>query len=303
MDDGAADGDAADGDDIGATKPMASAFMVDVGRSGVLFSTQVGVETIAKMLELRATEPDSAQHVVMPLEVQKSLQLKAMEMWLKEHPEIKRRLSDKCSNKTQHARTARMVFRRHCFKMFGGIEWMYLILAVGDLNDKLVSCANKASTELVEARKRKLGDAYRDNEAWMPAAAQRRKDREASASSAGPQFHAVVHKPAASKEMRSRGRKLDKRIEREEEAWAAGRSQMNGYTWRRLKEEADRVWAEAHEASEALGVEYQARDGTMRCKRSQDDTWVGRTLTYYENAIRDDPAKLNDGMKVAPLRG
>ncbi len=87
-DDEAADGDAADRDDADhedtGAKPMASAFNVDVGRSGVLFSTEVGVQNIAKMLELRVTAPGVAEYhdglrsgttppVVMPQDVQKFL--------------------------------------------------------------------------------------------------------------------------------------------------------------------------------------------------------------------------------------
>ena len=183
-----------------------------------------------------------------------------------------------------------MVYRRACFKMFGGLEWMYLLLAVGDINDVVVSCTKQASAELVEARKRKLGDAYRDPEVWMPDADQRRKDRAASASSAGlPKFNGVVHKLALSKKMRANGRQLDKMIAKEQAAYDAGRSKMPWHAWKKLCDDADRVWAEAHEASDALGVEYQARDGTIRFKRNQDETWIGRTLTYYQNAIRDDP--------------
>ena len=212
-------------------------------------------------------------------------------------PEIDAGVRDKCTNKTQYARTARMVYRRACFKMFGGIEWMYLLLAVGDINDLLDLCANKASTELVEARKRKLGDAYREPEVWQPAAAQRREDRAASASSAGlPKFKGVVHNVAKSKQLRTAGRRLDKQIEEQQAAWDAGGSNMSWHAWRQLRTEADRVWANAQEASEALGVEYKARDGTIRFKGTQADTWVGRTLIYYQNAICDDN-------KVAPLRG
>ena len=65
---------------------MASAFKIDVGRFGVLFSTEVGVESIAKMLELRSKVPDVNQYhdglrldatprIVMPLGGQKTLQM------------------------------------------------------------------------------------------------------------------------------------------------------------------------------------------------------------------------------------
>ena len=278
---------------------MASAFKIDVGRSGVLFSTEVGVESIAKMLELRSKVPDVNQYhdglrlnatprIVMPLGVQKMFQMQAQDMWFKEHPDIANALGAKCSNKSQYARTARMVYRRECFKTFGGQEWMYMLLAVGDINDLLVYCADDAGKELVELKKRKLGDAYREPDVWAPAAAQRRKDREASASSAGPHFNGVWHTVAQSKILREEGRKLDKQIAKEQAAYDASRGDMSWNAWNALVAKADRVWAEAHKASDAVGVEYTARDNTIRFKRSQDDTWVGRTLAKYQKAIGED---------------
>ena len=93
---------------------------------------------------------------------------------------------------------------------------------------------------------------------------------------------------ARSKEMSANGRRLDNTIARERAAYDAHRSTMTARDWNRLVERADRVWAEAHEATDASGVEYTARDGTIRCKREQNDTWVGRTLSYYQRALRDN---------------
>ena len=77
------------------------------------------------------------------------------------------------------------------------------------------------------------------------------------------------------------------RIAKERAAYDARRSTMNARDWNKLVERADWVWAEAHEASDASGVEYKDRDGKIRCKREQNDTWVGRTLSYYQRALRD----------------
>ena len=62
---------------------------------------------------------------------------------------------------------------------------------------------------------------------------------------------------------------------------------MNARDWNKMVERVDWVWAEAHEASDASAVDYTARDGKIRCKREQNDTWVGRTLSYYQRALRD----------------
>jgi hypothetical protein len=270
---------------------MASASKIDVGRSGVLFSTEVAVETIAKVLVMRDGQPEvdryhdamratTTPRTVMPMDMQKSLQKQALDMWLKENPDIKRELDGKGVNRTVYARTARMLYRRACFKLFGGQEWMYFLIAVGGINPTLIACAKQASTELVEAKKRKLGDAWNAPEDWQPAASQRRQlaqDRAASASSAGPRFNAVEHNVAKSKELRARGRILDKQIAKEQAAYVAHRSKMSVREWDNLLSRAEQVWEDAHEASEAAGVEYTDREGNICCKRNQNDTWVGRT--------------------------
>ena len=89
-----------------------------------------------------------------------------MELWVKENPDVKRELDGKGCNRTVYTRTARMLYRRACFKLFGGQEWMYFLIAVGGINPTLIACAKQASTELVEAKKRKLGDAWNAPEDW-----------------------------------------------------------------------------------------------------------------------------------------
>ena len=107
---------------------MASAFMVDVGRTGILFSTEVAVETIAKMLVMHGGQPDVDRYhdamratttppTLMPMDMQKSLQKQALDIWVKENPHVKRELDGKGCNRTVYARTARMLYRRACFKL------------------------------------------------------------------------------------------------------------------------------------------------------------------------------------------
>ena len=184
-----------------------------------------------------------------------------------------------------------MIYRRACFKEFGGQEWLYFLMAVGGINRRLIACAMQASTELVEARRRKLGDKWNAPEAWQPGTVQRRQladERAASASSAGPRFSAVEHNVSKSKELRAKGRILDKQIAKEHAAYVAHKSKMSARDWDNLLSHAARVWEDAHEASEAAGVEYTDREGNICCKRSQMDTWVGRTLAYYQTAVRDN---------------
>ena len=113
-------------------------------------------------------------------------------------------------------------------------------------------------------------------------------ERAASASSAGPMFSAVEHNVLNSKELRAKGRILDKQIAKEQAAYVAHRSKMSVREWDNLLSRAEQVWEDAQEASEAAGVEYTDREGKICCKRNQKDTWVGRTLTYYQRAVRDN---------------
>jgi hypothetical protein len=280
---------------------MSAAFTVDVGRTGVLFSVEVAEETIGKVLVMRGGQPGVDQYhdmmtptsstTLMPVEMQKALQKQAQEIWMKENPDAMRGLDGKGCNRTTHARTSRMIYRRACFKEFGGQEWLCFIIAVGGINRRLIDCAKQASTELVEARRRKLGDKWNAPEAWQPGTAQRRQladERAASASSAGPMFSAVEHTVSKSKELRQKGRNLDKQIEKEQAAYVAHKSKMSVREWEHLLVRAEQVWEDALEASEAAGVEYTDREGKICCKRNQNDTWVGRTLTYYQRAVRDN---------------
>jgi hypothetical protein len=282
---------------------MASAFIVEVGRTGLLFSVEIAVETIRQILVMRDGQPDvdryhdamratpTSSATLMPMEMQKALQKKALDIWMKENPDAMRELDGKGCSRTTCSRTSRMIYRRACFKEFGGQEWLYFLIAVGGINRRLIACAKQASTELVEAKKRKLGDKWNAPEDWQPATAQRRQlahDRAASASSAGPRFSAVEHNVSKSKELRAKGRILDKQIVREQAAYVAHKSKMSVREWDNLLSRAEQVWEDAHKASEAAGVEYKDREGNICCKRSQMDTWVGRTLAYYQRAVRDN---------------
>jgi hypothetical protein len=281
-------------------RTMAAAFTVSVGRTGVLFAVEVAEAAVDKLLVMRSGHLGTEQYhnmmtasstTLMPVDMQKDLQKKAQDLWMTENPDAMRKLNELGLNKTRHARTARMLYRRACFKEFGGQEWMFFIIAVGGINRRLIECAKLASTELVEAKKRKLGDKWNAPEAWQPGTAQRRQlahDRAASASSAGPLYHAVEHNLSKAKELRARGRALDKLIVKERAAYEAHTSKMSARAWDRLLSEAERVWEDALEASDAAGVEYTDREGNICCKRSEMDTWVGRTLTYYQRAVRDN---------------
>ena len=278
---------------------MSAAFTVDVGRTGVLFSVEVAEETIGKLLVMRGGHPGVDQYhdmmtptsstTLMPVEMQKALQKKAQEIWMKENPDAMRGLDGKGCSRTTHSRTSRMIYRRACFKEFGGQEWMCFIIAAGGINRRLIACAKQASTELVEAKKCKLGDKWNAPEAWQPGTAQRRQladERAASASSAGPKYYAVEHNVSKAKELRSKGRALDKQIAKEHAAYVAHKSKMSARDWDNLRSHAERVWEDAHAASEEAGVEYKDREGNICCKRSQMDTWVGRTLEYYQTELR-----------------
>ena len=281
---------------------MSSAFTVDVGRNGVLFSVEVAEETIRKVLVMRGGQPGVDQYhdmmratssaTIMPVEMQKALQKQAQDNWRKENPDVMKELDGKgCSNRTTHARTSRMVYRRACFKDFGGQEWLCFIIALGGIDRRLIECAKQASTELVEARRRKLGDRWRAPETWQPGTAQRRQlagERAASASSAGPLYNAVEHTLSLAKELRQKAKNLDKQIKKEQALYDGHKSNMSMAAWDSLLRRAELAWEEAIEASEKAGVEYKDRDGKTCCTRNQDDTWVGRTLTYYQTALRDE---------------
>ncbi len=73
--------------------------------------------------------------------------------------------------------------------------------------------------------------------------------------------------------MTANGRRLDNTIARERAADDAHRSTIPAKVWSWLVESADRVWGDAHEASDALGVEYTAE--TARFASSESRTARG----------------------------
>ena len=101
-------------------------------------------------------------------------------------------------------------------------------------------------------------------------------------------YYAVEHNVSKAKELRSKGRALDKQIAKEHAAYVAHKSKMSARDWDDLRSRAEQVWEEALEASAVAGVEYTDREGNICCKRNQNDTWVGRTLSYYQRAVRDN---------------
>ena len=93
---------------------MSAAFTVDVGRTGLLFSVEIAEETIEKVLVMRDGQPDVARYhdamratptsstTLMPMEMQKALQKKALGIWMKENPDAMRELDGKGCHALPH---------------------------------------------------------------------------------------------------------------------------------------------------------------------------------------------------------
>ena len=279
---------------------MSGVFKVNVGRTGVLFSVEVGIDAVANVLDRRRQHPDYATYhdglrplstpgVILPMQAQKEIQKAVFDDWKAANRELVLQCQASSKNNTQANRTLTMLHRRWCFKTFGGREWLYLLIAVGDVNSILMEATQRASEELLEIRKRKLGDKWKDPEEWKPATMQR---KEASASSAGqPKWSPVIHYLSDAKALREKARKLDNKIEKEQAAWEAGRSTMSRGEWSRLQWQREEAWQKANEAGGQTDVEYKGRGGEIINKRDQKDTWVGRALAYYEEAIASPAAR------------
>ena len=268
---------------------MSSACKVDVGRTGVLFSVDLAIENVRKILVRRNEHPQvpvsyngrqedlTRGFPMLPFDAQKAIQRSVFDDWVADNGEVVEAATTQCESRTQLARTLGMLYRRACLKAFGGREWVYLLIAVGDINKDLLVAAATAAKELTDARKQKLGTAWNDPGDWRPASIDRAA---ASAAAAGPPvWTPVTHRVSDAKRLREHARNLDKRV-------VEAPTTMSWRIWNGVKQNADEAWRVAEEASEAAGVEYTARDKTVRCRRPQTDTWVGRTLAYYFESDR-----------------
>ena len=118
-------------------------------------------------------------------------------------------------------------------KMYGGREWMNIILAIGTIDHVILAKMNAITQMRTEDAARNPLPQRRDHH--LP------KDERAPRDKQG-----IDHKTSEGKRLRAHAKKLDKDIAKADADWYAGRgSQYTRRQWQALLDEGDAAWDEA----------------------------------------------------------
>jgi hypothetical protein len=110
----------------------------------------VATEEIAEVLSWReeaVAEAGLSKGVVLPFEHQKQIQARHYRRWV-EDPQN----ADKVAKVSRRRRGVRhmmhrdltSMYRAWCYERFGGREWLYILIALGDIDDDIIACMNRA---------------------------------------------------------------------------------------------------------------------------------------------------------------
>ena len=178
--------------------------------------------------------------------------------------EERRALGERSSAKDLYERSMRSYWKTTVFNRYGGEVWLSTLIATGRVHAISVQIVNEIYAERIRAQagREPMTD---------PGMAAPRTD--ALASSQGPgQVRGVQHHKKYTGKLRDQARHADKKWGwHDSDWWQAHRrghlSARDAEWWSsksaQLKQEADRLWAEATEESNKVGLPFKGRDGTM----------------------------------------
>ena len=122
-------------------------------------------------------------------------------------------------------------YRRFQKNMYGGREWMNIILALGTIDETIVTKMNEIVKQRTEAAHPLL---------------QRRDHMLPKAERAPRTVQGVDHHLSEGKKLRMHAKAIDRRIQAANRDWERNRrSQYTAYGWRLLLEEREQAWNEA----------------------------------------------------------
>jgi len=247
------------------------------GVPGVRFSSEAALKEITEVLQWRKEMMGDTDVEIMPFEQQKLLHAMHFEAWKNDEANAKtvdcRRLfPDRVSNRNRQLKSAH---RHYCYERFGGREWLYLIIAIGDLNDDVAAAMKQAIQQKLE----ELRDS-KDEETWTPTEVLRlaKEHKLALAAMHGkPRPKGIEHKVSEAKVWREKGKYLDRLKARAK----AGKYYLTWSQWYELVANADEAWSIAEELSETAGVPHIGRDGEWKFQVQQDRSLVATALRIY----------------------
>ena len=297
--------------------------------AGWFFSEQVATEEIAEVLSWReeaVAQAGLSKGLVLPFEHQKQIQARHYRRWV-EDPQN----ADKVAKVSRRRRGVRhmmhrdltSMYRSWCYERFGGREWLYILIALGDIDDDALRCMNEA---LAQKRSDRASASSRGPEPEEASAARgqplfvdRRPDaaaglgQEAPATQRGPepgeaptaggQVLVVAESQASGtsrcrlprserpgpvlgvQHQKSDAKRLRERARQLQKQFDKQAANWKGThrQWYQMESRLEQAWAEAEKARKLAGVAYTDRHGRRLNEPEQDTSLVGRALQLYQN--------------------
>ena len=153
------------------------------------------------------------------------------------------------------------VWRKQQLLDFGGALWCNLLIALGDLGDKVVVMVNDEQDARVLANT----GSKQSSQALASAQGKRQKRADRTWPEAG-----INHVVSAAKQAREKAKLLDKKMKWEDEKWAAGRSRMTRQAWNDLVAQREWQWNHAENISFLAGFPFKDRNGVWQCTEPID---------------------------------
>ena len=153
------------------------------------------------------------------------------------------------------------VWRKQQFLDFGGAIWCNLLIALGDLDDRLVEMVNDEQ----DARALANTGPKQSTQALASAQGKRQKRADRTWREEG-----IQHLTSAGKRERDAAKLLDKEITWEETRWAEGRSTMSWQAWDNLVAQRAWQWLRAENISFLAGNPFKDRNDEWQCTEPMD---------------------------------
>ena len=183
-------------------------------------------------------------------------------------------------SRTSQARCIDSYYRTSQYEDYGGRPWCHILLALGDVPERIVAIMHDIAKERRQAWEEQAlattqGRATGSRGALFQPIGIPRQDRPA------PVF-GVQHTESAAKRARRQAKNLDKRCEQQQELWRSGKRQrcLSWPQWEHLQRQRDQAWDVAERLSEESGAPYFDRHGTRRNDEDPRDM-VGIALRRY----------------------
>ena len=145
------------------------------------------------------------------------------------------------------SRQYKSYFRRRVFRVFGGLEWLHAVIALGQLPQDFVEIVRENCR-----RRQALGPAQGNR---SPPRQLKRGEREEQ------RVVGIRHKVSEAKELREKAKLIDKRIGHEDARWERGESTMTARQWSKLLDAREAAWDLAESVSRSTGFPFKDRDG------------------------------------------